>query len=679
MVLLVTGAVFFVPIAAVWQLRSSGAVTSLWLAVLIAIAISMTLSWLLKAYWTRGPHQSELLFSELLIWGWFWHLRRERQLANAAGMLWRLQRDGPPGPSARLRGPQPTRAERLRMVTELADAVDAQDIYLHGHSRRVARHAEMIGRRMGLSSQELGRLRAGAIAHDVGKLTLPRTILDKPGALTEEEFALVKRHPEEGAKIVAALGDRDITAIVRHHHERFDGRGYPWGLAGPEIPLGARIVAVADTFDAITSARPYRAAELHREAIATIRECSGSQLDPEVVNAFLASYAGRRQALVLAGLLAAPQQALARLAGSSPGSARTTAANAAAIVAVTAAVAAAAGTAAPASSNQLSASVHRSSRSAVLAAHIHRSSHHAGKANGTRHTTGTPTSSAASKRTSSGKSRSRASSSSPGGTGRSPHNTNGGGSSTGASPVSGIGTPGHAPTTTGTVPGTTSPPGAGAPPGNGSPTRPPSTGAPSGQTGTTTQTASTTTSPPQTTSTTTTQTQAGPAYTPLAADTTTCNGVYGGSGQQVVVPSGATCTLVTGTQVSDLTVQDGGVLMARGITISHDLQADGGVTICGTTIEHDLHVEHASGGAVTIGDLGSCAGDTIGHDLQVENNAVPVTVAGDHVGHDLQVHNNSGGSTVSGNSVGHDARCDGNNPVATGQANSAGHEQDCPG
>ncbi len=339
MVLLVTGAVFVLPIVAVWELRSTGAVTSLWLLILVAVAISQGVSWLLRAYWTRSMHRADLLFSELLIWGWLWHLRSERRLASAASILRTLEQQHGLAPG--ILGDD-AQAARWRVLRQLASALDAQDIYLHGHSRRVARHAEMIGRRMRLSSSELARLRAAAAAHDVGKLRVPRALLDKPGALTREEFAAVKRHADEGARLVSVLGDPEITSIVRHHHERIDGFGYPSQLAGDQIPLGARIVAVADTFDAITSERPYRPAAQHREAITTLKDCAGTQLDPDAVDAFLGSYAGRRQAFVIAALLAAPQQALARIVGGRTSSLASSAANGLAIVAVAAAVAAAA-------------------------------------------------------------------------------------------------------------------------------------------------------------------------------------------------------------------------------------------------------------------------------------------------------------------------------------------------
>ena len=140
----------------------------------------------------------------------------------------------------------------------------------------------------------MARIRTAAAVHDVGKISTPREVLNKTGRLSEEEFAVIKRHPADGAAIVAEIGDPELTAMVRHHHERLDGRGYPDGLAGGEIPLGARIIAVADTFDAITSTRPYRAGARHKKALDTLRREAGAQLDPDAVAAFLRYYSGRR-------------------------------------------------------------------------------------------------------------------------------------------------------------------------------------------------------------------------------------------------------------------------------------------------------------------------------------------------------------------------------------------------
>ena len=136
----------------------------------------------------------------------------------------------------------------------------------------MTRHAYMIARGMGLPPAEIARIRTAAALHDVGKLDTPREVLNKPGRLSDEEFALIQRHPVDGAAMVAELGDDEVTAIVRHHHERLDGGGYPDGLEGSEIPLGARIIAVADTFDALTSTRPYRPGCRHKKALDILRE-----------------------------------------------------------------------------------------------------------------------------------------------------------------------------------------------------------------------------------------------------------------------------------------------------------------------------------------------------------------------------------------------------------------------
>jgi HD-GYP domain-containing protein (c-di-GMP phosphodiesterase class II) len=172
-------------------------------------------------------------------------------------------------------------------------------MHLAGHSRRVARHALRLARRMGLPKDEIVRLREAAAVHDVGKLGVPREILLKPGGLTMQEFAVIQRHCETGASIVSTLEDPKLTAIVRHHHERVDGNGYPLGLAGEDIPLGARIVAVADTFDALTSARPYRRPVNRHDAMRELQSCAGTQLDREAVRTFLRCYSGWRGMLLI--------------------------------------------------------------------------------------------------------------------------------------------------------------------------------------------------------------------------------------------------------------------------------------------------------------------------------------------------------------------------------------------
>jgi putative nucleotidyltransferase with HDIG domain len=160
------------------------------------------------------------------------------------------------------------------------------------HCRRVARLAAGTARELQLSSQQVAGVAAAAAIHDIGKIEMPAAIVNKPGSLSAEEFAVVRKHASAGARLVARLGDGELAPIVRHHHERFDGGGYPHGLAGTQIPLGARIVAVADTFDALTSIRPYRPPVGWREAMDVLAAEAGSQLDPGVVAAFRSRYSG---------------------------------------------------------------------------------------------------------------------------------------------------------------------------------------------------------------------------------------------------------------------------------------------------------------------------------------------------------------------------------------------------
>ncbi|HEY4779292.1 MAG TPA: HD domain-containing phosphohydrolase [Solirubrobacterales bacterium] len=168
---------------------------------------------------------------------------------------------------------------------------------IEGHSHRVCRYAVAIAHELKLPPQAVERVRRAAAIHDIGKLEMPVGLVDKPGALSPEEFAIVKRHAAAGARIARQFGHADLAPIIRHHHERFDGDGYPDGLVGEDIPLGARIVAVADTFDAVTSSRPYRDAMAEREALSLLWSEAGRQLDPNVAAAFCAYYAGPRASL----------------------------------------------------------------------------------------------------------------------------------------------------------------------------------------------------------------------------------------------------------------------------------------------------------------------------------------------------------------------------------------------
>jgi len=179
------------------------------------------------------------------------------------------------------------------VLSALADAIDARDPHTRKHSDDAAEMASAVARALGVPDNEVETIRLAAILHDIGKLGIPDRILCKPGPLTPEERAIIQRHPDLGADIVEHIPFlRGVADLVRHHQERYDGRGYPAGLAANAIPLGARIVAVVDAYSAMTSDRPYRKALTHGEAIAELRRHAGTQFSPEVVSAFVAVMEG---------------------------------------------------------------------------------------------------------------------------------------------------------------------------------------------------------------------------------------------------------------------------------------------------------------------------------------------------------------------------------------------------
>jgi putative nucleotidyltransferase with HDIG domain len=184
------------------------------------------------------------------------------------------------------------RAQELRRsyretVRALSNAVEARDAYTGKHAERVTAYGIEIARRLGLTLGEMPELEFGFLLHDIGKVAIPDSILYKPGALTDEERALMAQHPLVGARIVHGIEFlADAVEVVRSHHERWDGGGYPDGLAGEEIPLAARVFAVADVLDALTTDRPYRPALPLGVARQMITEESGTQFDPSIVTAF---------------------------------------------------------------------------------------------------------------------------------------------------------------------------------------------------------------------------------------------------------------------------------------------------------------------------------------------------------------------------------------------------------
>jgi putative nucleotidyltransferase with HDIG domain len=175
-------------------------------------------------------------------------------------------------------------------MAALCQAVETKDFYTRGHSERVSRGATMLAREIGMGAERVAAIRYAGMLHDVGKLGVPTTVLQKTGPLSGEELAAIQLHPMRGLEIVRQIGFlTEALDGIMHHHERMDGKGYPMGLAGDEIPEFARVIAVADAFDSMTSARSYRGARRIEEAVAELRKWSGSQFDPVLVDAFIAA------------------------------------------------------------------------------------------------------------------------------------------------------------------------------------------------------------------------------------------------------------------------------------------------------------------------------------------------------------------------------------------------------
>jgi diguanylate cyclase (GGDEF)-like protein/putative nucleotidyltransferase with HDIG domain len=184
--------------------------------------------------------------------------------------------------------PEPLPAIVMDTLTSLALAVDAKDQFTQGHSQKVSSYAVLIAEALGLPAHEIEAVRLGAMLHDVGKVGIVESILNKNGPLNPDEWEAMKRHVEYGSKLLEPLrGTEDIRKMVFHHHEFFDGSGYPEGLAGDRIPLGARIIAIADAYDTITSERTYKKARTPEEALQELGRCGSAQFDPELVRLFV--------------------------------------------------------------------------------------------------------------------------------------------------------------------------------------------------------------------------------------------------------------------------------------------------------------------------------------------------------------------------------------------------------
>jgi len=198
----------------------------------------------------------------------------------------------------------PDRATRVVAPTlkSIMSSLRAHDPYTYLHSLRTVRLSLLLGRACGVSLPALRVLGFGAVVHDVGKILIPGGVLHKKGALDEEEWAAVRRHPLEGARmLLEASPPPGVCRVVSEHHERWDGRGYPAGLSGDRIDFNARVVAVADAFDAMTSERPYRPPVGYEEAAAELERCAGTQFDPEVVRTFLRAPRALLEAVIRPG------------------------------------------------------------------------------------------------------------------------------------------------------------------------------------------------------------------------------------------------------------------------------------------------------------------------------------------------------------------------------------------
>lgn len=179
-------------------------------------------------------------------------------------------------------------------IATLCQAVETKDYYTRGHSERVSRGSVMIAQEIGMRPERVEAIRYAGMLHDVGKLGVPTKVLQKSGPLSEEEFAAIQLHPMRGLEIVREIGFLDeALAGIMHHHEKMDGRGYPMGLAGDEIPEFARVISVVDAFDSMTSTRSYRGARSVEDAVAELRRCAGSHFDPDMVDAFLRALKAR--------------------------------------------------------------------------------------------------------------------------------------------------------------------------------------------------------------------------------------------------------------------------------------------------------------------------------------------------------------------------------------------------
>lgn len=285
--LLATISVICLPLVAVFGLMGAVEDFPIFLAASLGVALAIAVMVVGNLMWSRRSESFDIGFSDLMLWRWMRRRRAEDDLAHGARLLG-LDRSGQPIDAVRISPEQ-----QLQVLKDLTSALESKDPYTHGHSQRVERHSYRTAAEMGLSAEDIEDLRKAAALHDVGKIRVPDRILRKAGPLTPEERTIVEEHAVVGAWMVSSVGNADVIAAVRHHHERWDGAGYPDGVSGTDIPLFARLISVADAYDAITSTRPYRASTGRDDAVKALRASAGSHFDPEVVEMFIQSLPSR--------------------------------------------------------------------------------------------------------------------------------------------------------------------------------------------------------------------------------------------------------------------------------------------------------------------------------------------------------------------------------------------------
>jgi len=274
--------VAILPVVVVFAVLSAGMPEpQVLLATALGLALSCGAAAVGTALWIKRPESVDVAFGELMLWRFFRRHRAEQTIEEGVDTL-RLAPDGTP--TAPLEA-----GAHFEVLQKLTEALETKDPYTHGHSRRVERHVYRTAMAMGLARREIEELRLAAAVHDVGKIRVPDRVLRKPGSLTLEERQVVREHVTVGAALVAEADVPRVTQAVLHHHECWNGTGYPDHLAHGDIPLFARIIAVADAYDAMTSARPYKAGVGRRAAIDALREGAGEQFDPHIVEAFIST------------------------------------------------------------------------------------------------------------------------------------------------------------------------------------------------------------------------------------------------------------------------------------------------------------------------------------------------------------------------------------------------------